>query len=404
MQYTYRSIKRLAKKVGCRVTDLLALAPQNDPFYAGTPTDKAQANWFADVWQRAGYSTAVHLRRVHYWCVSQQALKLHNGLPYQNTDKCWNYLLQASKMARYLHLIRIEDIVDNKNPAPHVYADYWFDDIGYRIETPDLNDPTVYLHGLHLPDVQPYHLEVWCEKSTMNDVLLPICEAYGANLLTFEGEVSTTACCHDIVQRIQSSNGKPCRVWYISDFDPAGNNMPVAMSRKVEWKLQEYDFDVRIQSLVLTPQQVRQYQLPRTPIKATEKRAASFENAFGSGAVELDALEALYPGTLADIVRQAISPYFSTSAAQELRQKQQALQQVIRTEIKTITAKYQSEIEAVRQMLDEIAAIDIDPTPYAVDTYNPHMPEDSNAWLFDSERDYLGQLEYYKHHKGQGVS
>ena len=405
MKYNYEHIKQLAKAVKGRVNDLLALAPQNDPFYAGTPTDEAQAAWFADVWRRAGYVSGVHLRRVHYWCVSQQHLTLHNGKPYRNTDTCWNYLTQASKMARYLGLVQIEDIADNKNPDPHVFARYFHNKVGYSIETPDLNEPTVYSYGLHLPDVQPYHLEVWCEKSTMNDVLLPVCEAYGANLLTFEGEVSITAC-YDLVQRIQDSKGKPCRVWYISDFDPAGNNMPVAMSRKIEYMLQRYghDFDVRIQSLVLTLEQVQQFQLPRTPIKESEKRAASFEEAFGTGAVELDALEALYPGILGNIVRQAISPYFSTQAAAEIEQKQQALGRAVRTQINAITAKYQVEIEAVRQMLEEIAAIDIDPSPYAVKPYSPHVAENDEQWLFDSEREYLEQINQYKKHKGQDAA
>ena len=35
----YALIKDLAKENGLRVTDLLALAPKNDPFYTGTPTD-----------------------------------------------------------------------------------------------------------------------------------------------------------------------------------------------------------------------------------------------------------------------------------------------------------------------------------------------------------------------------
>jgi hypothetical protein len=34
---TYEQIKQLAKQTGQRVTDLIPLAPQNDPFYTGTP-------------------------------------------------------------------------------------------------------------------------------------------------------------------------------------------------------------------------------------------------------------------------------------------------------------------------------------------------------------------------------
>ncbi len=46
--------------------------------------------------------------------------------------------------------------------------------------------------------------------------------------------------------------------------------------------------------LPLTLDQVQYYQLPRTPIKETERRRGGFEGRYGEDAVELDALEALY--------------------------------------------------------------------------------------------------------------
>jgi hypothetical protein len=400
MKYNYEKIKAIAKQAGAKVTDLLALAPQNDPFYTGTPTDLQQANWFAEVWKAAGYTSGVHLRRVHYWAVSQHRLLMHNGEPYLNTDKCWGYLTQASKMARYMGYVQISDIADNKNPEPHSHAEYYANNPYYEIVTPDLSSPNVDIYGIHNSNIQPYHLEIWCEKSTMNDVLLPLCEQYRANLVTFEGEVSITAC-YNLVRRINQAS-KPCRVFYISDFDPAGKSMPVAMSRKIEYMLGLYslDFDVRVKALVLTLGQVHQYQLPRTPIKETERRATSFEGAFGTGAVELDALEALYPNVLAQIVQQAISPYYSAQAEQESRQRAMALEQAVQVEIDLITARYQSEIAAVRAMLDEIEAIDIDAIPYAVNQYPPHVSEDDN-WLFNSRRDYVEQIGYYKEHGGK---
>jgi hypothetical protein len=75
----YAWIKATAQQRGCRVADLLALAQQYDPFYVGTPSSRAQAHWFADVWDRGSFSKGVHLRRLHYWCVSQGHLKLDNG-------------------------------------------------------------------------------------------------------------------------------------------------------------------------------------------------------------------------------------------------------------------------------------------------------------------------------------
>lgn len=403
MKYNYKNIKYLAKEAGLTIKDLLALAPKNDPFYTGTQTDIQQAKWFAEIWKRAGYTSGVHLRRVHYWCVSQAGLKMDNGLPYQNTDKCWSRLGEASKMARYLGLVDISDIADNKNPTPHEHARYATNNNpDYQIQTPDLSEPEIDIYGLFSSNAQPYHLEVWCEKSTMNDVLLPICQEYNANLVTFEGEVSITAC-YDLIQRIKEAD-KPTRVFYISDFDPAGKSMPVAMSRKIEYMLGKYniDSDVRVKALVLTLEQVKQYQLPRTPIKKTEKRAASFEDAFGTGAVELDALEALYPNVLGNIVRNAMQPYYSIDARNEIYTQRQALRQAVSVEIEAITLRYQAEIEAVKAMFDEIEAINIDPSPYSVETYEAEAIEDEN-WLFDSKRDYLEQIENYKAHKGQAA-
>src|SRR5262249_48969878 len=67
---TADDIKALARQVGVRnVEDLLALDRKQDPFYAPhTPTGKVHAHWFAELWDRCGYTNLrdVHLRRMHY--------------------------------------------------------------------------------------------------------------------------------------------------------------------------------------------------------------------------------------------------------------------------------------------------------------------------------------------------
>ena len=67
----YQGIKALAKARGCRVPDLIALAPQNDPFYCGSAGQRGLAEWFAGAWVRFGYTAGVHLRRIHYRMISQ---------------------------------------------------------------------------------------------------------------------------------------------------------------------------------------------------------------------------------------------------------------------------------------------------------------------------------------------
>lgn len=97
----YQTIKRVAKERGLSIKDLLALAPQNDPFYVGRPSQMAAARWFADLWQRFGYTDNIHLRRVHYQAVSQDPpLVKTNGTLYVS-ERGYVAQLEAYKMYRH---------------------------------------------------------------------------------------------------------------------------------------------------------------------------------------------------------------------------------------------------------------------------------------------------------------
>lgn len=401
--YTYEALKAAAKQYKLRVTDLLALAPKNDPFYAGTPATVDRGRWFAEVYTAAGFSQfrPPHLRRVHYWTVSQDPpVIMPDGMPYTNTQGCWEFMIEASKAARYLGLVPLDGIVDNKNPTPLVQAVYSDENTpSVEIGIPDFDSPDIWINRPPASNAQPYHLELWCEKSTMNDVLRPVCDRYHANLVTFEGEVSITSVCVNLMRRLEEAD-KPARIFYISDFDPAGNSMPVAMSRKLEFMARHAvrDLEVKVNPLALTREQVETYQLPRIPIKETERRAGQFESAFGTGAVELDALEAIYPGTLAELAQAALKPYHSPAAEAEQRRQANALYAAVREQVDAITARYQDEIEAMQGMLAELREIEVNAAPYAVPTYPADVAED-DGWLYDSGRDYFDQIERYKAHK-----
>lgn len=392
----YTLIKSLAAFMGVSYRELIALAPQNDPFYVGTPNDVAMGEWFADCWRRAGYSSGVHLRRVHYWCVSQPNMRRHDGQPYENTDAAWKYVCQAAKVARYLGLVQIGDIADNKNPDAHINANYSDRETEWRLDVPELDDPKVWIWGLQNSLAQPYHLEVWCEKSTMNDVLLPVCAQYGANLATFEGEVSVTAC-YDVARRIERAD-KPARIFYISDFDPAGQSMPVATARKIEYMLARYDIEanVRLKPIALTSSQVRRYRLPRTPIKESEKRADKFEGVYGSGAVELDALEALHPGVLEGVVVGHLKNYYSHEAARAALAKKSELQEAVSQQVQAIMKDYAVHIDALRDMNERLEMVTVDVAEYGIDPFPAVANENENDFLFDSGREYVEQIGYYK--------
>lgn len=407
--YTYRSIKELAKQHELNITDLIVLSSSNDPFYCGSKSQKRDAKWFAEWWQAAAYRRA-HLRRFHYWLVTK-APKLPTVLggksgqtdTYLNTDRCWKWMQNASKYARYLGLVDADDITDNKSPAPNVYANYYWWQPHYEIDTPELDAIGVNVSGYHEQNAQPYHLEVWCEKSTMNDVLMPVCQRYGANLATFEGEVTYTAC-RRLIERVRRSGNKPTRVFYISDFDAAGQSMPVAMSRKVEFvtRREAPELDVRVNALALTAEQVAQYKLPRVPMKDTELRAANFEAIHGEGATELDALEVLYPGELARLLRVALDEYYRHDIRQRLDAIKDELRDTVQSEVNKVVARYQNEIAALRGMFDELRAIRVNTSNFAVPEFEPHADEHDN-WLLDSKRDYIEQVVKYKAFKDGAI-
>lgn len=496
----YQTIRQLAKtQAGLGVSDLLALARQNDPFYIGTDSQLAAARWFRRMWDTLGYTRGVHLRRMHYALVSQRPpvsmpmsrsgaavevlregaiLELHPSKirsddlvwPYLNTERCWGFLNKASKYARYLGLVAPTDIVDRRNPDAKTYTSYsddptprvviqeapgsWYDDATWSSQFSDLDEelPTLpYLSELpSWPGFQiqgfegnrQYHVEIWSEKTTMNDVLEPLCQRHRVDLALAAGEFSITRVI-EMLDRVLEA-GVPGRVLYISDFDPAGYGMPVSVSRKIEFLIsneEKYaDLDVQLEPVMLTGAQVERYRLPRIPVKDSDRRKDHWTGVHGAGATELDALEALYPGEMARLVENAIMQYRDASLARrtrtvrnQLEERLSELQQDVLADhadatdeleerFNDLSARYEElqerfgaavagvmdEYQAIRLELDSIrtdgqalareVVLDLQEIDIPLDEYPLPAPALSapDDVLFDSKRDYFEQMRYYK--------
>jgi len=160
----YDKLKAVAKQHGVKASDLLVLAPQNDPFNCGSPAQVAHAQWFADVYRDYGNAFGDHVRRVHYRIVSQPIpVLMPNGTPYENTDECWAYITLASKFARTLGFVDVERFQDKRNPDPIVYRadprdddrpsiefdefDYHLPGIAAELIKPSLDIPGPWVRG-----------------------------------------------------------------------------------------------------------------------------------------------------------------------------------------------------------------------------------------------------------------
>lgn len=426
--FGYDDIKALTAETGRTIKDLLALAPGNDPFYADAPGRKRQAEWFAGLWQRLQPRHGTHVRRIHYQAISQdpKILSFDGGL-YINTDRCWDQIVTASGAARCLEKVDPGAFTDRRNPDPISYVPETFEAFrmavsgGTELELPDeLELPSAWIS---VPTTkQRYHLEVWCEKSTMNDVLLPICRDYQAVLCTGVGEMSHTRL-RELVLRAHQG-GRPVRVFYVSDFDPAGQSMPVAAARKAEFWIHKLgvDVDLELRPIVLTAEQCRQYRLPRTPIKETEYRRHGFEKRYGEGATELDALEALHPGELRRIVCGKLDVFYDRTLSSKIHSTRNIYQGDLDAARADAIEVYSQDIAALDQelahhrMQAEILNARFGAIHEKLQMHLEQRLPDEIAWpeakvaqpddspLFDSKRGYLEQMEFYKEFQGKRAS
>jgi hypothetical protein len=441
----YEAIKARAKEERVSVEKLLAMSPIRDPFYVGTPADWARGRWFAELWERFGFMRGVHLRRIHYRLVSQEQpiLLWFDQRPYVNTEACWDNLLNAATSARYLGLVEFDAFIDARNPEVEEYdpevngspmvsvsSDPWALESLPFPELPEV--PSLLLTGYD--GRQRYHVEIWAEKTTMHEILRPLCERYGLWLLAASGQLTITQV-YTAVRRIVE-DGRPTRILYLSDLDPEGVSMPVAAARKLEW-FQHFtqsplrdelaDLDVRLEQVAITEQQGEDYNLPRTPLKKSVD-SEDWRNRHGEGGLELDALEALRPGALQTIMEEAITRYYDPTlprralraflqARNAIEEREQQALEEFQEQIETITSEYAALEEEIAPRLEAIATRgretwaraagalrneigEIDLSLYPVPE-GEEASEEGIDPLYDSARAYDAQLDAYKAFQGR---
>jgi hypothetical protein len=282
------AIQKLLRQLGLRKReDLLVLSRNNDPYYQGTPAHRRDAEWFAGLWREFGYTAGVHLRRVHYRLVVDGG-RFPDGRPYENTLTCDRYLNRAGMNARVLGLLDPEAFADRRNAPPlmHVMPRLdepepacWWDVPGEEHLHQDAaallwKVPKVWMGGLadptfelpravadgydYDPADQPALVEVWIEKSTMNDVLIPVCQQLNVNLLAGKGFQSITAVVA-LLRRAEAHHARRAHVLFISDFDPAGDRMPISVARQAQFWAEQLgiEVEVTVEEVALTADQVR---------------------------------------------------------------------------------------------------------------------------------------------------
>jgi hypothetical protein len=307
---------------------LTVLDEDNDPYRLDTPAGHRDGGWLATAARDLGLGDRkIHLRGLHYMVLGRTK---PNGLPYANTAKDWTWLSEdAGKAARFLGYIDFDQIIDQRNapptvqrftpPEPEPYIT-----VGIEVEIPDVDDIVPQVAIDDFTGTQPYKLVFIGEKASLGEVLAPIAKGRYADLYLPTGESSSTLIYQ--MAKIGAADGRPMVVLYFSDCDPAGWQMGVSVCRKLQaFKTRHFpSLEYQVRRVALTPDQVREYGLPETPLKETEKRADKWQTLKGVAQTEIDALATLRPDLLRQLARNATLPYFDLTLEGRVRQARQA--------------------------------------------------------------------------------
>lgn len=418
-----RLLRATASESGCGMKDLTVLAPQNDPFRLDTPARHRDGEWLAMTARELGLgSRPIHLRGLHYMVIGQPK---PDRTPYTNTDADWTWLSQdAGKAARWLGYLPFDQIVDQRNTAPEIQLfnrpePLPYVSVGVDVDIPDPDDITPQVGIVGFEGVQPFKLVLIGEKSSLNEVLAPAAASYKADLYLPTGEPSDTML-HQMA-RVGADDGRPMRVLYFSDADPSGWQMPISVARKLQaFKVLLFpDLEFAVYRVALTPDQVREYGLPSTPLKDTEKRADSWRTATGVDQTEIDALAALRPELLRQIARDALDAFFDRTldgrvftaqsqwldAAQVVLDEQLDGQRIdaLRREAEAKLATLQREIDALNAAL----RVDVDdfelPAPVVPEAQLDEvyrLPLLDSRWSFEEQCRRLIDSKAYRAEQG----
>jgi hypothetical protein len=155
---------------------------------------------------------------------------------------------------------------------------------------------TARLYRKALWDDANTYVEVWIEKDALSGVVYPVTNLYDVPLMVARGYASLSFL-HGAADYINDLDVPAC-IYHLGDFDPSG----VDAGRKIEDTLRELapEAEIHFERIAVTPEQIREWNLPTRPTKTTDTRAKGF----GNISVELDAIE---PHQLRRLVENAIN-------------------------------------------------------------------------------------------------
>jgi DNA topoisomerase VI subunit B len=327
----HRATAAAADSVDAEIQALFVLSKDVDPANLDTVAGHIEAAWFRDQVNRfAAHLEQIHLRALFYMVVGAGDVRrprVHpandEGPIVTNSHKDWRWFLKTAKYTRWLvddtggSYVPFSRISDNRNrearyiayaDTPHVGTISVT--AGDDIDLPNFESllPTLTSHPPG--NRQPFRLAFVTEKFSIADELDALAQEVKADLVPMTGESSYTRIAEMAARA--AADGRELIVLYFSDFDPQGFEMPIDVAYWLHLlRIKEFpNLRWRMIQAALTLEQAEKYNLPATPLKASEKRRDRWLERMGREQTEIDALMALEPGALEEIAREELIPFY----------------------------------------------------------------------------------------------
>ena len=366
-----RILKSACEEYKASLTDLTVLSAQVDPYRIDTPAGHRDGQWLAEQLANLyGPGQRAHWRGLHYAIVADGRIRKPDGQIYRNTEDDWNWLVtNPAKAARWLGYVPFDRIIDQRNAPPIIHRKARVSpqahlSIGLDVEIPDAEDiePLPIARGFIAR--QAFHFAIFGEKSSLEDVVLPIAQQFEADLYLPTGEISDTLVYQ--IAKEANDDGRPLVMFTLSDCDPAGHQMPVSIARKLQafHDLFFPGLKFEVVRVALAPEQVEAEGLPSTPLKVTEKRASRWRDAFGLDQTEIDALTIpAKRGVLQRFLRHAFKPYIDPTLRRRVDEAkaewdaaaQDAIEEQIDTDhLARIREEASAKLDELREQIEQI--------------------------------------------------
>ncbi|AKB61367.1 hypothetical protein [Methanosarcina mazei] len=271
-----------------------------------------QINEIVNEYSLQGYKLSE--RQTHYQLVAKNLR--------ENTDSNYGSLTRTCTNARMAGLVDWNAIVDRNRETHRVY---------HNKNIQQALSSALLCYGRDKMEKQKVYIEIMIEKMALFDIVSQVADKYTLRLTGDKGFCSVTIL-YEIAGRIKEEQklGKKCYILYIGDHDPSGLAMDVSIISTLA-KMGANGVDFR--RVALTPEQVKEYNLPPNMIKESNTNSPKYKEKHGEFSWECDALP---PEILNEVLENSILSIIDYSKYQEMCKLEEAEKEKLRQIIDSI--------------------------------------------------------------------